>query len=80
MGDTHPTSGSADGFVREVVGKIADDEGVAELELPPLGPTIDCDALIRLIDSMDNGEVVFHYVGYQITVAADSEVTIDTTG
>ena len=64
------------GVIEEIVGRIADRESKDETELPPIASKLDCDALVCLIESMDRGEVVFHYEGYQVTVSADSEITI----
>lgn len=67
------------GIIEEIVGRIAERESKDEAELPPIGSELDCDALVCLIESMGRGEVVFHYEEYQITVTADSEITIEAT-
>lgn len=66
-------------IIEEIVGRIADRESIDEVELPPIGSELDCDALVDLIESMDSGKVVFHYEEYEITVTADSEITIVDT-
>ncbi|WP_144797540.1 HalOD1 output domain-containing protein [Halorubrum depositum] len=79
MGDIFSGEPEYGGIVEEIVGRIADRESKDEAELPPIGSTVDCDALVCLIESMDSGEVIFHYEGYQVTVTADSEIAIEAT-
>lgn len=60
-------------IVQQVASSMDDDP----LELPPLYGAIDPDGLERFVESMDDGEVSFMYVGHQVTVSHDGTVDVD---
>lgn len=63
-----------------VVIAIADAEGVDPVELDdPLHDWVDPDALDALVESMEEGCVVFEAAGYRVQVGADGTVTVDET-
>ncbi|MDS0477980.1 HalOD1 output domain-containing protein [Natrinema sp. 1APR25-10V2] len=73
-----PPERQADSTYIQVLERIAEKEGEDSLELPPLRNTIDPEALDNLFQSsLDDGEVVFSYHGYQVTVTADGQITIE---
>ena len=69
------------GAVIEVVREVADREGVQPTDLPPLYESIDPDAIDSMISSVPpgaGGSIEFTYVGYEISVCADGEITVGT--
>ncbi|WP_276256725.1 HalOD1 output domain-containing protein [Halomontanus rarus] len=73
---------SEDTPVFAVVLAVADASGVDPLELPPLGDTIDPDALNELFMARSEStvaKVTFEYAGYDVTVRGDGEIQARTT-
>ena len=67
--------------VIEVVREVADREGVQPTDLPPLYESINPDAIEAMISSVTpgaGGSIEFTYVGYDIFVYADGEITVGT--
>lgn len=68
----------------EVVEEVASAEGVNPDELPPLGGTLDADALDRFVASLDarktatSEAVTFRYAGYRVAVSPDGDVSVST--
>lgn len=61
-------AGNHEGLIQQIVEGIAEAESVDPLELPPLGETIDTDALQTVVDSTETVRVEFEYAGYDIRV------------
>lgn len=66
-----------------IVTAVAEEEGVEPTELPPLFRVIDTDALDVLFTPrgrekpQTEGRVVFHYLGYEVTVDSAGRVKLD---
>lgn len=81
---TDPTSARPPAWSasESVVIAVADAEDVSPLDLPPLYPTIDPDALNVLIGSLNDtrgelgGTVTFAYGGYEVTVCGNGDVSL----
>jgi len=71
---------------QKVIQRIAEAEDVSPEELsPPLFEVIDPDALDQLFGNTMTagrmeGQVIFTYNGYEVTVSGDGHVAIDTLG
>ncbi|EMA08656.1 hypothetical protein C437_08222 [Haloarcula vallismortis ATCC 29715] len=64
--------------VTTVVQAVAATEGRPTEDLPPLGETINPDALTACItDSNTDGHVAFDYSGHRVVVDTDGTVTVD---
>lgn len=61
--------------LHRILEKVADAEGTEILELPPLGDTIDADAIQKLLDSTERVRVEFDYAGYEVFVT-NTEVSV----
>lgn len=59
-----------------IVETVATTKSVDPLDLPPLYDSIDPEALEKLVDRMDEGEVVFTYAGTEVTVTEDGSVDV----
>lgn len=63
----------------EIVGQVAEREGVKATDLDPLFYSVDTDALDRLLEH-ENGEgpvhIEFTYCGYDIHVSSDGTVRV----
>ncbi|USZ70914.1 HalOD1 output domain-containing protein [Natronosalvus halobius] len=80
---TPTQSVSSNSPVTTVVELVADREGTDPMELqPPLYDVIDPEALNALFaptsrgQSRESGQVSFRYLGYDVTVRADGDVSI----
>ena len=71
------TSEHVEGHVFEIVEAIAEEEGVDAVELPPLGETLDTDALEALVGSGGDVTISFEYAGYRVGVDSRGTVTIE---
>lgn len=60
-----------------IVETVATTKSVDPLDLPPLYDSIDPEALEKLVDRMDEGEVVFTYAGTEVTVTEDGSVDVE---
>lgn len=60
----------------DIVQKIARFEGTDETDLPPLGESINLDAVEELIESPTDAELSFSYYNYRITVDDSREISI----
>jgi hypothetical protein len=56
-----------------VVEAVADHEGVAPTDLPPLADAVDPESLDAVVD---DGRLSFEYCGYDVTVHADGSVSL----
>lgn len=56
--------------------RIADATDRDACELPPLYEAIDPEALDSAIETMSNGEVSFDYVGYEVTINSNGEISL----
>ncbi|WP_227134327.1 HalOD1 output domain-containing protein [Halorubellus salinus] len=61
-----------------VVVAVADATERDALSLPPLASSIDPDVLGGVVDGPGNGSVTFTYVGHEVTVTHDGDVTVST--
>lgn len=61
-----------------VVDAVAEELGVDPVALGPLAYEIDPDALNKLVHSMDSGTITFPFEGFDVTVDADGEVTLES--
>lgn len=85
---TDPTSARppARSASESIVIAVADAEGVSPLDLPPLYPTIDPDALDAVIGSLNDtrgeprGSVTFAYDSYEVTVTGDGGISLAESG
>ncbi|WP_254534059.1 HalOD1 output domain-containing protein [Natrinema gelatinilyticum] len=59
-----------------VIETVAEREGVAPTDLPPLYDVIDPEALDSIFTAR-RGHLVFPYYGYRITVSGDRRLEID---
>ncbi len=59
-----------------IVETVATTKSVDPLDLPPLYDSIDPEALEKLVDRMDEGEVVFTYAETEVTVTEDGSVDV----
>lgn len=77
---TDATTEDADSLLKRVVERVAADEGVGPMELPPLAETIDPDILARLTDCSPSGEepvyLRFSYCDRTVVVDSDGAVTV----
>ena len=66
-------------IINSVAERVARREGTSPTELRPLYEVIDTDALERVFDSAEEGNVVveFRYSGYVVTVSGDRSVHLD---
>ena len=71
------TSEHVEGHVFEIVESIAEAEGVDAVDLPPLGETLDTDALETLVSSERDVTITFEYAGYWVGVDSRGTVTIE---
>lgn len=55
---------------------VADADGVAPDDLPPLYAAVDPDALDAMFRGRPDGSITFEYCGYTVTVHGNSEVTV----
>lgn len=62
-----------------VIQAVATTSSADPLELPPLYDAVDPDALDSLVTEMTDGEVVFAYAGYEVTVRSDGTIMVDET-
>jgi hypothetical protein len=71
----------AEGFPLDaVVAAVAERSGVSETELPPLGESVDIDALERVLTDLSQTsprEVTFRYYDYTITVHAGGPIIVE---
>ena len=61
-----------------VVLAVADETEHDALSLPPLASSIDPDVLGGVVDGPGNGSVTFTYVGHEVTVTHEGEVSVST--
>lgn len=73
--DNRPTESCS----RSLLRRVAEEEGVDEIDLPPLQGTVDVDALETLVSAADYDSltVTFRYCGYQVSVRSDGDVTVE---
>ncbi|MFB6139006.1 MAG: HalOD1 output domain-containing protein [Halosimplex sp.] len=69
--------GGDEASIAEIVSAVADDAGVDPVELPPLGETVDPDALVDLLAADSAVAVSFEYVGRRVEIGSDREVRVD---
>lgn len=62
-----------------VLGAVANTADTDPLELPPLYAAVDPDALESLVSTMADGEVVFDYAGYEVTITSERAVALEET-
>lgn len=83
---SHPAAYATESAVvsRAVVAAVANAENVSPVELtPPLYDAVDPDALEQFVASVDAGpdesdvRVTFPYVGYEVTVTGDGDVSLE---
>lgn len=68
------------GMYHQLVLAIAEREATTPIELPPLGNSIDLEALERFLGStLREANVEFRYLGWTITVRNDGHFTITET-
>lgn len=81
MGETSAgRPGGGESLTGELVTKIAEKQDVDQSNLrPPIGNSIDLDAVERLFSGRQDGfaAVEFTYSGYQITIAGEEELEIE---
>ena len=70
-------SDDVEGHVFEIVEAIAEAEGVDVVDLPPLGETLDTDALETLVSAERDVTITFEYAGYRVGVDSRGTVTIE---
>lgn len=66
----HPVS-------ERVIDAVAVATGTDPLDLPLLYETVDPDALDALAESLSDGEVIFQYAGYTVTVENTGAIELD---
>lgn len=74
-GDIESSSGE---ITEAVVMAVADATEHDVLSLPPLASSIDPDVLGGVVDGPGNGSVTFTYVGHEVTVTHDGDVSVST--
>lgn len=57
-----------DDTLYRILETVADAEGTDIMELPPLGETVDADAIQKLLDSTERVRVEFDYAGYGVLI------------
>lgn len=62
-----------------VIRRVSEATDRTVLELPPLPPAIDPDALQRLVESTSDGHVVFCYAGHEVRVNSEGEICVSET-
>lgn len=62
-----------------IVQEIATREGVSAATLPPIGESVDLDAVNDVIGAppYSNASVEFDYAGYHVSIVAEGDVAID---
>jgi len=60
-----------------VVQAIAELENTDPMSLPPLYESIDIEAVARICQRLDDGQVTFTYHGYRVTVDDTMEFTVE---
>lgn len=64
-----------------LVERVANHAGVDVQALPPLYDVIDPDALDSLVHAdLWNGQVMFTYFGYAVTIRSDGEIEFESDG
>lgn len=64
-----------EGTLYRILEGVAEAESTDIMELPPLGDTIDADAIQKLLDSTERVRVEFDYAGYAVLVT-NTEVSV----
>ncbi len=64
------------GMVLRILEEVSAIERVDPLELPPLGETVDTDALETLLDSETHVAVTFEYAGHRVHADSDGTLTV----
>lgn len=67
----------ADALVQQIVGPVADAEGVAPTDLPPLYDAIDPGALSSSLSPGADATIEFTYCGHQVVVRGDGEIEVE---
>lgn len=57
-------------IVHDILTEVAETRGTDLFDLPPIGETIDTDALQNLLESSEMVHIVFEYVGYEVAVSS----------
>lgn len=70
--------GTNEDVIYDVVNAVATRERVDPTDLPPLGETVDPDALSRLVDTRSDQSITveFTYRGYDVTVRDGGRVAV----
>ncbi|WP_135821660.1 HalOD1 output domain-containing protein [Halostella litorea] len=64
-------------LVVEIAERVADEEGVSPLELPPLADALDAEVLEQLIDTAETPvSVGFEYLGHTVVVCGEGEIEL----
>lgn len=69
-------SESTNHVAERVIQRVSDASGRTALEIPPLYNAVDPEALERLVKTMSDGVVSFHYAGHEVTVDSDGEIQV----
>ncbi|MDS0294571.1 HalOD1 output domain-containing protein [Halogeometricum luteum] len=73
------TPATPDSLPEAIVSLVAELDGVAVTDIPPLASVVDPDALVALFDGPDEtvaSEVEFDYAGYRIHLRGDGDVQV----
>lgn len=61
-----------DEIIHGILTEVSEARGVELLDLPPVGETIDADALQNLLESSGDVQIAFEYAGYEIAVSNEN--------
>lgn len=59
-------------IVHGILTEVAETRNIDPLDLPPLGESIDADALQSLVESSESIRIVFEYDGYEVAVSNET--------
>lgn len=63
---------SRNNIVHGILTEVAETRNIDPLDLPPLGESIDADALQSLVESSESIRIVFEYDGYEVAVSNEN--------
>lgn len=59
-------------IVHDILTEVAETRSIDLFDLPPIGETIDTDALQSLLESSEGVHIVFEYDGYEVAVSNEN--------
>ena len=73
---------SPDELVLDIVGKVAEAEGVGRLDLPPLGSEVNLDSILEFVQYAPDWRrdepmsISFEYVGHTVRIYNDGRISL----